>query len=104
MKLFKKILGFRNFGLASLLPWLALAGFLWLGNLQPVVADPPGPEVELILDKFELIRPQDRDLSLFKLDWEKTLKSALARAAREDRPVLLILVRNSNGDIFQGHC
>ena len=69
-----------------------------------LVADPPGPEVELILDKFELIRPQDRDLSLFKLDWEKTLKSALARAAREDRPVLLILVRNSNGDIFQGHC
>ena len=44
MKLFKKILGFRNFGLASLLPWLALAGFLWLGNLQPVVADPPGPD------------------------------------------------------------
>jgi flagellin-like protein len=69
-----------------------------------LVADPPGPEVELILDKFELIRPQDRDLSLFKLDWEKTLKSALVRAAREDRPVLLILVRNSNGDIFQGHC
>ena len=69
-----------------------------------LVADPPGPEVELILDKFELIRPQDRDLSLFKLDWEKTLKSAQARAAREERPVLLILVRNSNGDIFQGHC
>jgi len=44
MRLFKKILGFRNFGLASLLPWLALAGFLWLGNLQPVVADPPGPD------------------------------------------------------------
>ena len=69
-----------------------------------VVADPPSREAEVILDKFELIRPQERDLSLFKLDWEKTLKSALARAAREDRPVLLILVRNSNGDIFQGHC
>jgi hypothetical protein len=60
--------------------------------------------VALLLDKFELIRPQDRELRLFTLDWEKTLKSAQLRAAKEERPVLLILVRNSNGDIFQGHC
>ena len=81
-----------------------IGSLLLLAFTETVMGEQPSREVALLLDKFELIRPQDRDLSLFKLDWEKTLKSALVRAAREDRPVLLILIRNSNGDIFQGHC
>ena len=81
-----------------------IGSLLLLMSTVSVVADPPSRDVAVILDRFELIRPPDRDLSLFKLDWDKTLKSAQARAAREARPVLLILVRNSNGDIFQGHC
>ena len=53
MKLFKKILGFRNYRLASYLPWLALAGLLWLGNLQPVVADSPDPGKTLAQAKVQ---------------------------------------------------
>ena len=81
-----------------------IGSLLLLAFTVTVLGEQPSREVELLLDKFELIRPQDRELRLFTLDWEKTLKSAQLRAAKEERPVLLILVRNSNGDIFQGHC
>jgi|TARA_B100000809_G_scaffold238138_1_gene258622 hypothetical protein len=81
-----------------------IGSLLLLAFTVTVMGEQPSRDVALLLDKFELIRPQDRELRLFTLDWEKTLKSAQLRAAKEERPVLLILVRNSNGDIFQGHC
>jgi hypothetical protein len=56
------------------------------------------------LKKYEALRPQREDLRVFELNWEPTLKSAVMRAAKERRPVLLIVVQNSNGDIRQGHC
>ena len=85
--------------------YMGIIGSLLLLSLTAgLAAEEPGRDVALLLDKFELLRPQDRELSLFTLDWEKTLKTALVRAARQERPVLLIVVRNSNGDIVRGHC
>ena len=57
-----------------------------------------------ILQKFNSIRPQDKDLALYGLDWAPTLSDAKARAAKEHRPIFLIVVTNSFGNIYTGHC
>ena len=49
MKLFKNILGFRNYRLAIHLPWLALACFLWIGNSQQVVANSSGSDKKPVM-------------------------------------------------------
>jgi hypothetical protein len=61
-------------------------------------------DVKRIQEKFQSIRPQEADLALYQLDWMPTLKSARERAAREDRPIFLVVVTNSFGDLYSGHC
>ena len=61
-------------------------------------------DVRDILQKFQTIRPQDKDLALYGLDWAPTLRDAKARAAKEHRPIFLIVVTNSFGNIYTGHC
>lgn len=61
-------------------------------------------EVQNVLEKFRVVRPQPRDLTIYQLDWSPTLKDAKARAAKEQRPILLIVVTNSYGNMFTGHC
>ena len=61
-------------------------------------------DVRDILQKFKSIRPQDKDLALYGLDWAPTLRDAKARAAKEHRPIFLIVVTNSFGNIYTGHC
>jgi hypothetical protein len=63
----------------------------------------PG-DVKGVLDKFQSVRPQDADLALYQLDWVPTLKAARDRAARDDRPIFLVVVTNSFGDLHSGHC
>ncbi len=63
--------------------------------------DDPGRE---ILEKFQSIFPDDEDLAVYGLDWAPTLKVAKARAAMEHRPIFLIFVTNSFGNIYTGHC
>jgi hypothetical protein len=60
--------------------------------------------VRTTLDKYRLARPADKDLAIFQLDWVPTLKEARGRAAQERRPILLLVVTNSYGDLFTGHC
>jgi hypothetical protein len=43
-------------------------------------------------------------LAIFQLDWTPTLKDAKAKAAKERRPIFLIVVANSFGDMQSGHC
>jgi hypothetical protein len=62
------------------------------------------PEVRSVLERFAAFRPAERDLAIFRLDWEPTLAAARARAAREHRPIFLVVVRNSYGDLISGHC
>jgi hypothetical protein len=61
-------------------------------------------DVQNVLDKYRSIRPQDADLAIYQLDWTPTLKAAKDRAAKENRPIFLIIVRNAFGDLASGHC
>jgi hypothetical protein len=61
-------------------------------------------DVKSALDKFQSVRPAAADLALYQLDWVPSLKAAKERAAREDRPIFLVVVTNSFGDFFSGHC
>jgi hypothetical protein len=54
--------------------------------------------------EFELVLPGREKLALYTLDWVPTLEEARTRAAKENRPVLFILVRNDFGNFFTGHC
>ena len=83
---------------------VGIVAMLFLVFGDPARSERQSAQIATILKQYDSIRPQDRDLMVFKLDWEATLKSAVARARKERRPVLLIVVRNSNGDIRQGHC
>lgn len=61
-------------------------------------------DVQQVLDKHRAARPDVKDLAIFQLDWTLTLKEAKARAAKEKRPILLIVVTNSFGNMYTGHC
>jgi hypothetical protein len=61
-------------------------------------------DVKSVLDKFQALRPQAADLALYQLDWVPTLKAAKERAAQEQRPIFLVVVTNSFGDLYSGHC
>jgi hypothetical protein len=68
-------------------------------------ADPPKPvDVQKVLDKFQAARPTASDLAVYQLDWLPTLKAAKEKAAKEDRPIFLIVVTNSYGNLKTGHC
>jgi hypothetical protein len=70
-----------------------------------VGASGAGPgDVKSTLEKFRSVRPQEADLALYRLDWVPTLKAAKEKAAKEGRPVFLIVVTNSFGDLYSGHC
>jgi hypothetical protein len=62
------------------------------------------PEIDRILEKFDGVRPRDKDLAVFQLDWVQTLKEAKKKAADEKRPVFLLVVTNSFGNLHTGHC
>ena len=61
-------------------------------------------DVQSILDKFQSVRPEAADLAIYELDWAPTLKAAREKAGREKRPILLIVVTNSFGNMQSGHC
>jgi hypothetical protein len=52
------------------------------------------------------LRPADGALAVYRLDWARDLDAARARAAKERRPLLLLVVENisGGGDLFTGHC
>jgi len=79
-----------------------LIAALWTTGLP--YAQAPHADVQKILDKYRLFRPADKDLAIFQLDWMPTVKDARERAAKEQRPILLLVVTNSYGNLFTGHC
>ena len=60
--------------------------------------------VSRVLAKFDRIRPSERDLAMYRLDWADSLSDAQKRAAREGRPIVLIIIHAKYGDILSGHC
>jgi RNA polymerase sigma factor (sigma-70 family) len=61
-------------------------------------------DVQKVLDKYRAARPDDKELAIFQLDWTPTLKDAKAKAAKDERPIFLIVVTNSFGNMHSGHC
>ena len=53
---------------------------------------------------YHLLRPTNRELSIYQLDWEGSLETARQRAARERRPICLMIVHAKYGDLASGHC
>jgi hypothetical protein len=61
-------------------------------------------DVRSVLDKFRSVLPQAADLAIYQLDWVPTLRAAKEKAAEEERPIFLVVVQNSFGDLRSGHC
>ncbi len=61
-----------------------------LALLLLLQADP----AEAILDRVRAARPADEALAVYRHDWAPTFDDALARAAKERRPVFLVVVTN----------
>ncbi len=57
-----------------------------------------------VLSRYDVIRPDDRELAMYRLDWASSLDEALQRATDEGRPVFLLIIHAKYGDIASGHC
>jgi len=62
------------------------------------------PDAKRILTKYNVMRPTDKELAMYRLDWAESLEQALKWAARERRPIFLIIIHAKYGDIISGHC
>jgi hypothetical protein len=67
-------------------------------------ADGPHADVQKVLDAYRAAVPALEDLTVYSLDWSPTFDEAKNRAANEQRPILLIVVTNSYGNLYSGHC
>lgn len=61
-------------------------------------------EAKRILARYEAMRPSAAELGMYRLDWAASLDDALERAAREGRPIFLVVIHAKYGDITGGHC
>ncbi len=67
-------------------------------------AELPHADVQKVLDKYRAAMPAKEALTVYCLDWAATFEEAKERAANEKRPILLIVVTNSYGNLYSGHC
>ncbi len=72
--------------------------------LAASVASAQDERVDQVLAKYDDIRPSERELAMYRLDWTESLDDALRRATREARPIVLIIIHAQYGDIRSGHC
>lgn len=58
-----------------------------------------------IYARFEEAKPDAKRLAFYSLDWAMSLKDARERAAKECRPILLVLNTNitAGTNFFSGH-
>ena len=86
---------------------IVLLSIFMLGPLAAAPISPteiPSAEIQAVFDKFRSALPAEDDLSVYRLDWVPSLVEAKQKAAREERPILLIVVTNSYGNSYSGHC
>ena len=55
--------------------------------------------------RFDSAKPDEKRLGFYSLDWAMNLQDAKARAAKEHRPILMILNTNitAGTNFFSGH-
>ena len=68
------------------------------------IASAQDDKARSILDRYDAFRPRAKDLAMYRLDWAASLEEARQRAARERRPVLLVIIHAQYGDLYSGHC
>lgn len=85
---------------------VSISALLWIqpAAAQPRPATTRDEAVRDVIEKFQAIRPDGKNLAVYGFDWALTLKDAKVRAATEHRPIFLIVVTNSFGNIYTGHC
>ena len=83
-----------------LMPALALLTAL-AGPVAALAQDRAADEARR---KYEAARPSESELAMYKLDWAATLEEAQTRAAKERRPVFLVVIHAKYGNLFTGHC
>ncbi len=81
-----------------------ILAFLFVSTAMPVVATAQDETAKSILEQYEEFRPSDAELAMYELDWAPSLEVAKTRAAREKRPILLVVIHAQYGDIHSGHC
>ena len=84
---------------SCMLPLLAI-----LGTITAREPNSVNDQVAKVLDRFQAARPQAKDLAIYRLDWVPSLQEAKAKAAKEKRPIFLVVVTNSYGNMRSGHC
>lgn len=84
-----------------LIPSLVVLGVL---ATAPTMAESPHADVKKVYEKYRAALPAPEDLTVYSLDWVPTFDEAKQKAAREGRPILLIVVTNSYGNLYSGHC
>ena len=89
-------------GFAGCLKTLA-ATLILLSTMAPAVRA-QSEETRLALEQLKSWRPSDEKLIMYRLDWAPSVKTAIERAARENRPVFIIAIHARYGDMFSGHC
>jgi len=77
---------------------------LWAAVLLAGTGWSEGTDSRGILERYRSIRPEAKDLAMYRLDWATSLDDALKRAAKESRPIYLIIIHAKYGDISSGHC
>ena len=60
---------------------------------------------KLIQERFDAAKPDAKRLAFYSLDWAMSLEDAKERAAKEHRPILVILNTNitAGTNFFSGH-
>lgn len=77
---------------------------LFAASLLALPAFAQSPAAKETLERFRQLRPGDDDLAMYRLDWAPSLEAAQKRAAKEKRPVLLVVIHAKYGDMISGHC
>lgn len=72
--------------------------------LLPVAACAQSDAAKRVLARYAELRPQDPALAMYRLDWAVSYDAARARASKERKPLLLVVIHAKYGDMITGHC
>lgn len=76
----------------------------WIALMTCSIAGAQDGQVRKVLAKFAAMRPGEKKLAMYRLDWEDSLETAQQRALDEGRPICLVIIHAKYGDISAGHC
>ena len=84
--------------------WLKPAAALAFALAAATSAYAQSDEAKHALADFKSLRPTDDDLVMYRLDWAASFKAGQERAAKEKKPLFVIVIHARYGECFTGHC